>query len=297
MRRGLRITALAALVLGVGATPAAALDQGVGQLAPFGADPCSPNVDHAVNPAVASGSFYQVLNQGGDVDWTVTSWSTQANATPGRLTMKIFRPIGGTIYEVVAHDGPQTLTPNSLNTFSTNLPGVRPGDVVGLHNLDNNIGCTYSSGPSEQELHYTGDLSNGQSGPFSTTPGTLVNVKATLTPTNTATLGAPTLDKKKGTATIPFNAPNPGSLTASGTGVKVYINGLLEFAAFDRAAHKSAGVTPGVATVVLAASGKKKKKLRSKGKVKVSTTLTYTPALGAPKSYPLSVTLKIKKKK
>lgn len=297
MRRGLtRITTLAALVLGVGATPAAALDQTVGQLAPFGPDNCAPNVDHT---AIASGgSSYQVLNQGGDLDWTITSWSTQANATPGRLTMKIFRPIGGTIYEVVAHDGPRTLTPSSLNTFSTNLPGVRPGDVVGLHNLDNNIGCTYSSGPSEQELHYTGDLSNGQSGPFSTTSGTLVNIQATLTPTNIITQGVPTLNKKKGTATIPFNLPNPGGLTASGTGVKVFINGLLELAALDRVAHKSVGFSsPGVATVVLAASGKKKKKLRSKGKVKVSTTLTYTPALGAPKSYPLSVTLKIKKKK
>jgi hypothetical protein len=31
--------------------------------------------------------------------------------------------------------------------------------------------------------------------------------------------------------------------------------------------------------------------------VKVSPTITYTPNLGAPRSYPLSVTLKIKKKK
>jgi hypothetical protein len=295
MRTGLRVLLVAMAGLAASASPAAALDRTVGILAPFGVQNCAPNFDHTA----ISASSYQVPG-GNTANWTVTSWSTNANANPGRLTMKFFRPVGGTTYQAVAHDGPRTLTPSSLNTFSSNVPGVKPGDVLGLHNLDNNVGCTFSGGPFDQDLRFNGDLADGQSAAFSTIANTLVNIQATLTPTNTFTQGATTLSKKRGTATIPFDLPNPGTVTATGNSVSVVINGQRELVATDRnpMAQTSASVSsPGVALVEFKALAKKKKKLQSKGKATVTPTVTYTPFNGNPKSVTLSVQLKLKKKK
>lgn len=202
------------------------------------------------------------------------------------MTMKVFRQVSGLTYQVVAHDGPRTLTPSSLNTFQTNL-AVKAGDYLGLHNVVVLAGCIYTGEAGDTRLAFNGDLADGQAAAFGTAANQKVNVQAEVEPTNTFTQGATTLNKKKGNATVAFTVPNPGTLTATGTGVS----------ASSAGAHTSATVAaPGTASLLIKATGKKKKKLRSKGKVTLSPTVTFTPNGGTPKSLATSVKLKIKKK-
>src|SRR5690349_11974391 len=48
------------------------------------------------------------------------------------LKLKVFRYLHGSIYLVVAHDGPRSLTPGVINTFEVSIP-VQAGDVIGLN--------------------------------------------------------------------------------------------------------------------------------------------------------------------
>jgi hypothetical protein len=63
----------------------------------------------------------------------ITSWSTSASAGAGQaLTFKVFRPVAGSSYSVVGHDGPRPLAPSILNSFPVGI-AVRAGDVIGLN--------------------------------------------------------------------------------------------------------------------------------------------------------------------
>ena len=135
--------------------------------------------------------------------------------------MKVFRPAGGNDYSVVGHDGPRTLSANSLNTFSTSFP-VKPGDFVGLYTVTNSTPCIYTA-TGENYLYRSGNLADGAKGTFSSSgaaPDFRLNISAVLDPINTFTLGAITRNKKKGTATETATVPNPGAVTVSGNGVK-----------------------------------------------------------------------------
>jgi hypothetical protein len=66
-------------------------------------------------------------------NWRVTSWSTQAGAG-GSMSLMIFRPTAtpGT-FTVVGESPVESLTANSLNTFTLASPiAVQPGDLLGL---------------------------------------------------------------------------------------------------------------------------------------------------------------------
>jgi hypothetical protein len=104
-------------------------------------------------------------------------------------------------------------------------------------------------------------------------------------PSNAFTIGAITRNKKKGTATLSANVPNPGELTASGSGVKASSAGR---------AVTSKSVGAGQAQLLIKATGKKKRKLNETGKVKLSVAVTYTPTGGSPNTQ--SVKVKLKKK-
>jgi hypothetical protein len=86
-----------------------------------------------------------------------------------------------------------------------------------------------------------------------------------LQPSNVVTLGKLTRNKKKGTATLAVNLPNPsaGTLTLSGKGLKTQTKAI-------------AGETEVKLKVVLA-SKKLRKVLRKKGKRKVGINVTYAP--------------------
>jgi hypothetical protein len=280
-RLSIKLVVLTVLALAAGAAPAGALT--IGQTS-TPATFCSPF--DRVQPTVTSGNSYRVPPTDGITNWTLTSWSVQAppatDATDA-VTMKVYRSLGGTSYQVVVHDGPKTPTANTLNTFQTNL-AVKAGDILG-----NSTGpaatthaiCTFDV-TGESYFRRAGSLDDGGSGTFDLFAGDRrLNVSATVEPTNTFTVDAVTRNKKNGTATATITVPNPGTATVGGNGVKA-----------------SSSSIPSARTLQLPinASGKKKKKLKSKGKVGVSPTITYTPTGGAAQTLATSVTLKRKKK-
>lgn len=64
-------------------------------------------------------------------DGVITAWSHQANATPPELALKVARAAGGNWFTIVGGSAPQTMTPDSLNSFPTRIP-VEAGDVIGF---------------------------------------------------------------------------------------------------------------------------------------------------------------------
>jgi hypothetical protein len=89
-------------------------------------------------------------------------------------------------------------------------------------------------------------------------------------------------NKKKGTATLKVNVPEPGELIGSGNGAKVAAAG----------ATISKAVTAGTAQLLVKAKGKNKRKLNETGKLKLSVAVTYTPTGGKPSTQSIKVKLK-----
>ncbi len=96
-------------------------------------------------------------------------------------------------------------------------------------------------------------------------------------------------NKKKGTATLIVNVPGPGTLTASGKGVRAASAG-------QAVTSKTVGAAGGV-KLVIRAKGKQAKTLRKTGKVKLKTKITYTPTGGGSASRSTKLKLQLKRKK
>jgi hypothetical protein len=285
--RRLRLTsigvvgALAALVL----TPTAGAAVTIGQTeGPLTA--CDAGYDW-VAEVTPSGDSYVVPNAGGVTAWTVTSWATNAGGRTGdRLAMKIFRRVGDpATYQVVGHSGPETLAVPDKNSFPANVP-VRSGDILGFHTGTTGMRCTIDPIPGANIRYYEGDLADGASAAFDQDVNYLLNIEATLEPTNSFALGTLRRNKKKGTATTTVSVPNPGTLTVTGKGVKQ---------ASAPGARRAVDVPgAGDVPVPIRAKGKKRKKLNKTGKVKVQVQLSYTPSGGTARIETLMVKLKKK---
>jgi hypothetical protein len=272
------LTAVAAsglMALGTASTAGAAVT--IGQVG-ANTTSCTGNFDWA-QPNVSSGRTYVVPGTG-----TITSWSTFADQAV-MLTMKIYRRVADPdTYQVVGHAGPQTLTPGGVNTFPASVP-VKPGDILGQHVITTGTHCAFSDAAEMGTRARSGDLADGAPGqPFGPVPNLRVNMEASFEPDNTFALGGITRNKKKGTATLTINnLPNPGELTAFGKGVNA-----------ASVATISKAVTPGTATLLIRAKGKKKRKLNDTGKVKLNPTITYTPTGGTATTQSRKVKLKKK---
>jgi hypothetical protein len=277
---------VAALLLLASAPPATASGP-IGQLPPSTPSAACSSERDTTQPTVTSGNPYVLPATGGITAWTVTSWSTYASADLGQsFTMKIFRQVAGLTYMVVGHDGPRDLTAGALNTFPSSV-AAKPGDVLGLNSGPGMNACNFVvSGDSS--LARLGNLADGESGDFgSSTPFFRVNITAVVAPTNTFGFGSVTRNKKRGTATLTVNVPNPGELALSGKGVKTQRAG--------RGAVASKTVTAaGTVELLIKAKGKKRRKLNKTGKVKVNPKVTYTPTGGDPSTQ--SKGLKLKKR-
>jgi hypothetical protein len=103
---------------------------------------------------------------------------------------------------------------------------------------------------------------------------------------NAFTHSSPRLNKKKGTATVTFTLPDPGTLTVLGGGAASVT------AQLSRAHSSTSQVT-----VTIRAAGKAKKKLKSKGKARVQPTITFLPTSGSASVQLLPLTLRKKHKK
>jgi hypothetical protein len=268
--RGLRpaiAVALSALPL-LAAAPAGAATT-IGQLAP-GGQTCGIADYDQFNPTVTSGNSY-VVPAGGD---EITSWSTSVGTGSGQmLTMKVFRQVSGTTYQVVAHDGPRPLQ-LGLNTFPVAIP-VKAGDVLGVNSTSGGTGynvCLFGA-PGEAALFHNPGLADGASVAFGPDADLRANVTAVVSskPLNSFSFGKVKDNRKKGTATVAVSVPGPGALTLAGKGVKPDL----------RAGGATASVAVGAAgTVQLPVKPKHKlrKKLRKKGKIKVKVSVTYKPS-------------------
>jgi hypothetical protein len=265
-------------VLAASAAPAPAAVT-IGQVGDSSASNCTANFDW-VQHSIASGSSYVVPGTG-----TITSWTTFGGPAQRQLTMKIFEKINDTTYRVVGHDGPRIVAAGGTagNTFPASVP-VRPGNVLGFHVVTGDQECAFGADPGDRYVVEMGNLADGQqSSAFSIpVPNFKLNIQATFEYDNTFSVAKTKRNKKKGTATLTLNLPNPGDLTASG-GAKV-----------AGGATSSKAFPAGLAKVVIRAKGKKKATLNETGKVKVRPKITYTPTGGDPGTQTLKVKLRKK---
>ena len=246
---------------------------------------CTSQLDH-LQPSVTSATRYVVpstIAQG-----TITSWSHRAAAGAGQtMTMKVFRSLGGSSFQVVGHDGPRNLSPSTLNTFNGVSIPVAAGDILGANSagaagVPN--GCVFAA-TGDRHLEAPGNLPDGGSRAFGPVPDTRVNVRARVEPVNRFSFGSLTRRKKRGIALIQVNLPNPGRLSVSGSGVTDFVHGSSRITA------------PGTVTVALGATNGKRRKLKRRGRVFVAPTFRYTPTSGSRHSETLVVKLKKKRKK
>jgi hypothetical protein len=283
MRRGLQtgiagsLIALALIVL----APTASASVTIGRLAPAPSVSCVGSTTDWLEPTVTTGTGYVVPAEPPASTLEINSWSHNAAPSPavGALTLKVFRKVGApATYKVIGHDGPRNLTAGTLNQFNTHIP-VQPGDVIGINSAQPAATACNFFDAAENPLVRVGNLADNESGDFGFQSEKDVNVSAVVSPSSLIILGDTRRNKRKGTATLVVNVPNPGQLVASGKGV--------------RAAPLSFG-TPGVEELVIRAKGKARKKLNSTGKAKLAVQLTYTPTGGFASTTP--VKLKLKKK-
>jgi hypothetical protein len=282
-RTGVRaaIGATVAAALFAAASPASGAIT-LGQVGdPTGSD-CGGGFDF-LEITVGTGNSYTVPGKG-----TITSW-TMFGALPAgqQATFKVFRKVAEpSRYQVVGHAGPQTLTVGGTanNTFPADIP-VKAGDVLGYHGFTDHGSCGLPGVPGTFGQQ-PGDLADGQSLDFPGVDGSALNLEATFVPDNSFKLASTTRNKKKGTATLSYDLPNPGTLRAKGSGAKV--------------SFTSTGPIGGVRSpdspsslLLIKATGAKRRTLNETGKVKLKLAVTYTPTGGDPKT--IQQKLKLKK--
>ena len=203
----------------------------------------------------------------------IRSWSTRALGTVGQqVALFIFRPLGGSTYQTVTHDGPYPLTASTLNTFQVSL-AVKAGDVLGLNP---GTGTSFPTACGFAVPGETGEFTtfpnpppaDGQSGTVNPNPGNRLNTSAEFDPSNDFGFAGLTKNKKKGQATVTVNLPVPGSATLTGNGVKG------QSASFGTAAG-------GTLALKVVPKGKLAKKLKGGGKAGVTVDVTFTPTGGS----------------
>jgi hypothetical protein len=280
MRAKLLTAFAAAALIAPAAAPSAQAAVAIGQTGTDSAPICS--ADDEAQPSVSTGRPYEVPSTGGIGNWILTSWSHEAGAASGQQAkVKVWRQVSGLTYTVVGQDGPRNLASSVLNTFTASIP-VKSGDILGITPTSGGVLCAF--GPSGETYYLgDGDAATGAQVTFTAFTGRRLNVSATLEPANTFTIGQTRRNKKRGTATVTVNVPNPGDLTASGKGVKA-----------SGAAVTSKAVSAGAVSLPIRAKGKKKRKLDDKGKVTLKTAITFTPSGGTPSTQTAKIKLKKK---
>jgi hypothetical protein len=196
----------------------------------------------------------------------VTSWSHHAAPGSAPVGFKIYRPVSGATYRVVGHDGPRPLSSGAVNTFSGLHIPVLPGDVIGLHTGAAPTACHFNT-PGQSYLFRTGDLADGQEGVFGQNTGEQLNVSALVAPDNRLTVARVKRNRKRGTARITLQLPNPGVLHLSG-----------KSAAIRGARHLQ--VSTGALSFVVGTVGFAREKLLARGKVRVEVQTVYAPTGG-----------------
>ncbi len=158
----------------IAATGAFANTATVGQLFPPTLS-CSGSFTYLQTAAV--GNSYVIPFNG-----TITSWSFQDAATPVTgLKLKVGRAVGGQ-YVIDAEAAAGTQTPNTVNTYSANIP-VKAGQFIGMTQAG---GDCASPAPGYTFTAFTGDVTP------SSTPVTPLGMAAASVPIQATVQEAPT---------------------------------------------------------------------------------------------------------
>lgn len=207
LARALLIFAVALL----GSAPLAQAQTTIGQLAPpnpFGYCIQGPFDGAPIGPA--AGAYTAPLSG------VVTSWSTNATSGAGQqLTFKVIRPAGAIgRFTIVAHDGPRTLTPSTLNTFSTALP-IQAGDLIMTNDVNASealpSACLFETGNLDDATIYSaGDAPDGSTieGEEDPETGVRFNLTATILGPPTVTALSATGGSIKGGAPVVVTGSN-----------------------------------------------------------------------------------------
>jgi uncharacterized repeat protein (TIGR01451 family) len=171
-RRSLRVVALVAVLVGVGATSAQAAVT-VGQT--FAPNYAPGGVWTTLQSAVESGASYTMPSDG-----VLTSWSFQAVATaPTGIKAKVGRSAGGASYTIVAESGAENPAANVLSTFPTRIV-VKAGDILGLSNPTSGPAWLKSDVPADVLQTVMGDQAPGTTTAYSGAPGYKADISAQL---------------------------------------------------------------------------------------------------------------------
>jgi hypothetical protein len=205
------------------------------------------------------------------VNGTVVRWRIRVGDSTRVTNLRIIRSLGRGLFTAAGTSPSATPPVHATTSYRVRLP-IRIGDYVGLDCCDPDF---FSP---EAEFFVTGNGAvRNEWQPRLTDGGTAraplrtnayeIALNADIDPTSTFTLHVITHNKRKGTATITADVPNPGELTGSGKGVNAAVISKVVRA-------------PGKVRLLIKARGKKRRKLNSTGKAKVRPEITYSPTGG-----------------
>jgi hypothetical protein len=219
------------------------------------------------------------------VNGTVVAWRI-TGAVGGPFKLRVLRPAGVLALTGAGTSAPQIPSGTGTETFTTSLP-IQGGDLIALDDSDSNDQLGGASLPGGTIAAWLPPLQDGATGsPSITFPDKELGFNAEVRPSNAFRFVRVKRNRKKGTARLTVNVPNPGELVLSGKGVKR--------AGASGAIAAKRVPAPGEVELLIKAKGKKKRKLNETGKVKVKPNVTYTPTGGDPSSQ--SRKLKLKKR-
>lgn len=143
----------------------------------------------------------------------LTSWSSNS-PIGGSLGLKVYRPVGS-LYRIIAADGPRTLTAGAVSTFPVSI-AVQAGDLVGsFWPAGANSNCVFATGlPDDVLLFNTGNDPVGTIFSMSTEPGYRLNISATLLPPPTVSSIGPSSGSIAGGTSVTIAGTNFASISS-----------------------------------------------------------------------------------
>ena len=221
--------------------------------------PCTVTNQVLVSSSLAPGGLASPVNG------TVKSWSFRAQAAGYTVGLRILQPTSGNSFTGAGTSSGVTSVGGVQGPIATSLP-IRAGDHIGLNASAGSIILCDCGSPNLALSWTSPTLADGDSREGSVVFNREVLVQATVEPTNKVTFGKVKRDKKRGSAKVTINVPNPGTLKYGGSRVSV--------------AGPSSLVIGTAIQLTVNAKGKSKKKLDENGKVKVALDVTFTPTGG-----------------
>jgi len=216
------------------------------------------------------------------VNGTVTLWRL-LSASSGTAGFQVVHPLGGNLFSGSGTTPSFVVPGNAVTSYPLPMP-IKLGDNIAVV-ADSGLKIdAFTAGV--HYMQWQPPLQDGGPGsmPSIEGPNNEITFNADITPTSAFTVGAAMPNKKKGTAALTVNLPNPGTLSAKGSGAKA-----------STVARTSKSVAaPGAASLVIKATGKKRTTLNQTGKVKLRVTITFTPTGGTASSQTVKVKLKKK---